>query len=109
MPIGDNTTDSENMIPHNPVLKTTSMVPQVIPVSTYKSLAKVIPGSMFVKNTNTALAKTSWLNKVQSDTYLFLMLVTSCFSNLKGWSLPPDEKRDFKRRRSGRFVDGLKE
>lgn len=44
-------THMENMSPHNPVLNTTSIVPHVCPVSTYKSLANVIPGRMFVKKT----------------------------------------------------------
>ena len=39
------------MTPHNPVLKTTSIVPQVSPVKTYRSLANVIPGNRFVKKT----------------------------------------------------------
>ena len=40
-----------NMTPQSPVLKTTSIVPQDFPVSTYRSLAKVIPGSKLVKKT----------------------------------------------------------
>lgn len=47
----------ENMTPQSPVLNTTSMVPQLFPVKTYKSLANVMPGKRFVKNTYTALAK----------------------------------------------------
>lgn len=39
------------IMPHKPVLNTTSIVPQVMPVNTYKSLANVIPGKIFVKNT----------------------------------------------------------
>lgn len=37
------------MIPHKPVLRTISMVPQDWPVSEYRSLAKVMPGNKFVK------------------------------------------------------------
>jgi hypothetical protein len=47
----EETTYNENIIPHNLVLKTTSIVPQVFPVNTYKSPAKVIPGSKLVKKT----------------------------------------------------------
>lgn len=50
-------TYKEKIIPQSPVLKTTSMVPQFLPVRTYRSLANVIPGNKFVKNTYTALAK----------------------------------------------------
>ena len=39
----------ENIIPHNPVLKTTSMVPQFCPVRTKRSLANVMPGKRLVK------------------------------------------------------------
>ncbi len=39
------------MTPQRPVLNTTSMVPHDLPVSTYKSLANVMPGSRFVKKT----------------------------------------------------------
>lgn len=42
---------NEKMIPQSPVLKTTSMVPQLLPVKTYKSLANVIPGKRLVKKT----------------------------------------------------------
>lgn len=45
----DMPTYTEKMIPQRPVLKTTSMVPQVALVNVYKSLAKVIPGKMLVK------------------------------------------------------------
>ena len=41
----------EKMMPQRPVLKTTSIVPQFLPVSTYKSLANVIPGRRLVKKT----------------------------------------------------------
>jgi hypothetical protein len=41
----------EKIVPHNPVLKTTSIVPQLLPVRTYRSLANVIPGRRFVKKT----------------------------------------------------------
>jgi hypothetical protein len=41
----------EKIVPHNPVLKTTSIVPQLLPVRTYRSLANVIPGKRFVKKT----------------------------------------------------------
>ncbi len=46
-----NFTYTANQIPHKPVLKTTSIVPQFFPVNTQRSLAKVIPGSRFVKKT----------------------------------------------------------
>lgn len=78
-----------NIIPQSPVLKTTSMVPHDFPVRTYKSLAKVMPGRMLVKKTYTALARTSWLNVVQSDRYLCRMLRMSCFNNRKGSNFPP--------------------
>lgn len=42
---------SEKMMPHRPVLNTTSIVPQFCPVRTYRSLAKVMPGRRFVKKT----------------------------------------------------------
>lgn len=45
------TTHKLKMSPQSPVLNTTSMVPHDLPVSTYKSLAKVMPGSRFVKKT----------------------------------------------------------
>lgn len=44
----------ENVIPRNPILNITSMVPHVIhviPVKRYKSLANVIPGRKLVKET----------------------------------------------------------
>lgn len=53
------TTYRENITPHIPVLNTTSIVPQLFPVKTYKSLANVMPGRRFVKKTYTALAKIS--------------------------------------------------
>ena len=42
---------TEKIIPQRPVLKTTSIVPQLLPVKTYRSLAKVIPGRRLVKKT----------------------------------------------------------
>ena len=84
-----NRTYSANMIPQSPVLKTTSIVPQFLPVKTYKSLAKVIPGSILVKKTYTALAKISWLKIVQSETYRRRRLIISCFTSRKGRKGPP--------------------
>jgi len=46
----------EKTMPHSPVLRTTSIVPQFLPVSTMRSLANVIPGRRLVKKTYTALA-----------------------------------------------------
>lgn len=44
-------THRENARPQRPVLKTTSIVPQDLPVSTCRSLANVMPGKMLVKKT----------------------------------------------------------
>ena len=40
-----------NITPQSPVLNTTSIVPHDFPVSTYRSLAKVMPGKRLVKKT----------------------------------------------------------
>lgn len=79
----------ENITPQSPVLNTTSIVPQLFPVKTYKSLANVMPGKRFVKKTYTALAKISWLKTVQSDLYRRRILMISCFTSLKGRRGPP--------------------
>ena len=42
-------TYTEKINPQSPVLNTTSIVPQDLPVRVYKSLANVIPGRMLVK------------------------------------------------------------
>lgn len=47
------------MMPHKPVPKTISIVPQFWPVRWKRSEAKVMPGNKFVKKTYTALARTS--------------------------------------------------
>lgn len=74
--------------PHKPVLKTTSMVPQLCPVNTYRSDAKVIPGSRFVKKTYTALAKMSWLKVVKSLMYRFGRFKMSCLRSRNGCRQP---------------------
>ena len=84
-----------NITPTRPVLNTTSIVPHDWPVSTYKSLANVIPGSMFVKKMYTALATTCWLNIVQSDTYRCWRFLISCFNRRNGPSLPVGVKYCF--------------
>jgi hypothetical protein len=98
----------ENIMPQRPVLSTTSIVPQLAPVKTKRSLANVIPGSRLVKKTKIADANICWLKNAQSEIYRLRRLRISCFRRRNGRKGPPVATDPFKMRQVlGVCFDGV--